>query len=224
MNIYGDTGNVLVLARRLEWRGIEVRLKQFGVGQAVPSDIDILVAGGGQDKGQLDVAADLHDKKHDLMVMAADGVTMLLVCGTYQLFGHRFVTGANDEIKGIGIFDMETFAAQGRMIGNINIKTDFGELVGYENHSGETYLGKKDTPLGTVLSGSGNNGVDFTEGAIHNNVFGTYLHGPVLPKNPTLADELLTRALSRKYGEITLEPLNDKLEHQAQESAFKRSR
>lgn len=215
MNIYGDTGNVLVLLQRLRWRGIEVEVSQVGIGETLPPGVDIIVAGGGQDQGQSDIEPDLLSRRAEIKAMADDGVTMLLICGSYQLFGHRFVTGKNQEIKGLGVLDIETFASQERMIGNITINSLMGDLVGYENHSGQTYLGSGLQPLGTVISGGGNNGADKTEGALFNNVFGTYLHGPILPKNPHFADELIIRALSRKYGDgqtEKLEPLDDAIE------------
>ena len=156
--------------------------------------------------------------------MHDDGVTMLLVCGTYQLFGHRFVTHKNEEILGIGVLDVETFAGDERLIGNITTQTDFGPMVGYENHSGLTYVGKSAKPLGRVTSGAGNNGLDASEGAYSNNVFGTYLHGPILPKNPQFADELILRALERKYGSTEVKSLDNGLEMAAHETASARPR
>lgn len=226
MNIYGDTGNVLVLARRLEWRGIGVEVVQVGLGEKLPDDTDIIVSGGGQDKGQLDVEADLQVKKAQLRSMADAGVTMLLICGTYQLFGHRFVTSKSNEIKGVGILDIETFAGEQRLIGNVSIETDYGTLTGYENHSGETFLNKQGDvePLGLVVLGEGNNTTDKSEGAVRKNVFGTYMHGPLLPKNPAFADELLSRAMNLKYGKAELTQLEDKLERAAHKTALNRPR
>ncbi len=224
MNIYGDTGNVLVLARRLEWRGVGVNVVPVGVGEALPGDVDIIVSGGGQDKGQLDVESDLLAKQTSLQSMADDGVVMLLICGTYQLFGHRFVTGKNEEIRGIGVLDVETFAGEERMIGNVSIDTEHGILIGYENHSGQTYLGKDATSLGSVKVGGGNNGVDGSEGAVVNNVHGTYLHGPILPKNPVFADHLIGLAMQRKYGASKLKELDDSAETLAHQIARTRPR
>lgn len=211
MNIYGDNGNVLVLQKRLEWRGIKADVKNIEVGEDLPKDTDIIVSGGGQDKGQLRVADDLTSKKGTLHALANDGVAMLVICGTYQLFGHRFLTAKDGEVPGIGIFDAETLAGSKRLIGNITIDTPYGELVGYENHSGNTFLYNNQDSFGTVLSGMGNNEADNTEGAKTHNVFGTYLHGPLLPKNPAFADELLRLALDRKYGLSELVPLDDTL-------------
>ncbi len=224
MNIYGDTGNVLALRRRLEWRGIEVEVVPVEIGEKLPSDIDILVSGGGQDRGASTVEDDLTARQKELQAMHDDGVVMLLVCGTYQLFGHRFVTHKNDEILGIGVLDVETYAGEERLIGNIVTRTEFGPMVGYENHSGLTYVGDQSKPLGQVIRGAGNNDQDKTEGAYSNNVFGTYLHGPVVPKNPQFADELILRALSRKYGETEVKSLDDGLEMAAHETAATRPR
>ena len=153
-----------------------------------------------------------------------DGVVMLAICGTYQLFGHRFVTGKNESINGIGLLDVETFAGQDRLIGNITTETEFGKLVGYENHSGLTYVGEGAKAFGKVLGGAGNNLSDNTEGAVDKNVFGTYLHGPILPKNAQFADELLLRALERKYGPMTIESIDDSLENEAHFVASSRPR
>lgn len=224
MNIYGDTGNVLALRKRLEWRGIDADVVPVEIGEQLPTEVDVLISGGGQDRGASEVEDDLLLRKKELRSMSNDGVVMLLVCGTYQLFGHRFVTRKKEDIKGIGVLDVETFAGEERLIGNISTQTDFGHLVGYENHSGLTYVGNDSVPLGKVLSGAGNNGDDHTEGAVSNNVFGTYLHGPLLPKNPKFADELIRRALERKYGKTEVKSLEDALENAAHTTASKRPR
>lgn len=224
MNIYGDTGNVLVLAKRLEWRGIHFEVIPIGAGDEIPSSVDILVSGGGQDQGQIQVEADLQTKKSQLHALAEDGVSMLVICGTYQLFGHRFVTGKGNELRGISLLDVETFAGEERLIGNIAIESAHGVLVGYENHSGKTYLGKGSQALGSVVLGAGNNGEDGTEGARSHNVIGTYLHGPILPKNPQLADELIRQAMLRKFGKADLQPLEDSLENRAKDTALTRPR
>ncbi len=224
MSIYGDTGNVLVLQRRLKWRGIEAKLVRVGVGDTLPKNIDIIVAGGGQDAGQSAVQKDLLRKSKDLHDLAADGVGMLLVCGTYQLFGRRFVTETGEEIKGIGLLAIETIAGPERLIGNTVIETAYGPVVGYENHSGRTTLGDGQIAFGTVTQGAGNNGVDQTEGAMHMNIIGTYLHGPILPKNPHIADLLLSRALERKYGDGVLTELDDSLANSATQVALSRPR
>lgn len=224
MNIYGDNGNTLVLQKRLEWRGIGAQVVHIGVGDELPKDVDIIVSGGGQDKGQIIVENDLHARADALKSLANDGVTMLLICGTYQLFGHRFITQKEEIIKGIGVLDIETRGGPRRLIGNITTSTEYGELVGYENHSGLTYIGSDSKMFGSVISGAGNNGEDKTEGAVSQNVFGTYLHGPVLPKNPRFADALLSLALNRKFGTQELSPLDDGLENTAHSVAVTRPR
>ncbi len=224
MNIYGDTGNRLVLQKRMEWRGIEVKTSLVGVGQAIPADADIILGGGGQDAGQLAVEADLLEKAVTLQSMAADGVVMLMVCGLYQLFGHRFVTHEGVEIKGIDILPLETVASDMRMIGNTVFQTSFGEVVAYENHSGKTMLDDKAQALGKMIKGDGNNGVDKTEGCLVQNVFGTYGHGPILSKNPALADELIRRALQRTGQNTELKALDDSLEELARKVALGRPR
>ncbi len=225
LNIYGDRGNIITLKKRLLWRHYEVKVDAVHPGHRYDfTKSDIIFGGGGQDKGQEIVADDLQAKKNELMAATNDGVVMLGICGTYQLFGHRFVTLEAKEIPGIGIFQAETIGSKKRMIGNAVITSDFGTLVGFENHSGKTNLFKGQESLGKVLKGYGNNGSSGFEGAIMNNSFGTYLHGPLLPKNPRFADELLHRALSRKYGKVELEPLNDSLEHHAARVARSRPR
>lgn len=225
MNIYGDTGNVVTVTYRLEQRGIAAKVIKVEVGEKMPAEADIIIAGGGQDSGQLLVEKDLQNKAKELRSMAHDGVVMLTICGTYQLFGHRFVIQGKKEVKGIGIFDLETFASEERMIGNVIGESGFGTLVGFENHSGKTYLGQGQEALATVTQGAGNNSETGEEGAISKNVFGTYFHGPILPKNPVFADELINRALNRKYGQHTLiTPLDDVYELRAAEIAATRPR
>ena len=226
MNIYGDTGNRLVLEKRLAWRGVDVQVELVGVGDDMPEDVDIIIGGGGQDAGQGDVQDDLAQKAVTLRKLAEDGVVMLMICGMYQLFGRSFTTHEKEVIQGIGILPLETRGGKTRMIGNTVYETPFGELVGYENHSGVTRLDDEGIALGTVTKGDGNNGVDRTEGARMHNVFGTYSHGPILPKNPWFADELIRLALMRKYGsDITqLKSLDDTEERAAHDSAKSRAR
>lgn len=225
MNIYGDTGNRLILQQRLLWRGYEVNIGMVGVGDSVPDDADIVIGGGGQDAGQSVVQHDLATKANDLHKLANDGVVMLMVCGLYQLFGRRFITGEGEEIKGIGLLPLETIAGKTRHIGNTYYDSAWGPLVGYENHSGLTYLDNVDQAMAIVKQGAGNNGKDTTEGCLIHNVFGTYSHGPLLSKNPQIADELISRALIRKYGgDLTLRALDDGLEHKAALVAKKRPR
>lgn len=223
MNIYGDRGNVITLRRRLEWRDIDARVLEIGPGERLePLDADIVFGGGGQDAGQVVVAEDLRSRSEGLHAAAADGVVMLAICGTYQLLGHRFVTAEGEDLEGIGLFDLHTAAGEDRLIGNVVVESPFGRLVGFENHGGRTHLAPGQDPLGRVLKGHGNNGKSGEEGALTGSVFGTYLHGPVLPKNPALADELIGRALLRRYGIGELTPLDDALEQQAATSAAAR--
>ncbi len=215
MNIYGDRGNVLTLRRRLEWRGYEVEMRPVEVGDKFDfTTADLVFGGGGQDRGQLVIGADLLKRGDNLRQAAEAGVVMLTICGTYQLFGRGFKTADGQKIPGIGIFDAATAASQHRMIGNITIESPWGQLVGFENHSGETRLEAGQASLGRVTKGYGNNYHDRQEGAVKNNVYGTYLHGPILPKNPALADHLILTALKRR-GINELKPLDDSLELQA---------
>ncbi len=224
MNIYGDTGNVLVLRKRLQWRGLPVEIVPINLGDPLPNDADIVLGGGGQDAAQGDIGADFVARAATLRSMAADGVVMLTICGTYQMLGHEFLTKDGVSIPGVGVLDVVTKGSDTRMIGNNYVDSPWGRLVGFENHSGLTTLGPGVVQLGKTLSGRGNNGLDLSEGAVHNNVFGTYLHGPVLAKSPGFADELLRRALSRKGESDQLEPLDDALAVQAAEVAAGRPR
>lgn len=225
MNIYGDTGNVIVLRRRCEWRGIDVRVVPINVGDPLPSDADIVLGGGGQDAAQGDIGHDFVSRGAELRAMADDGVVFLTICGTYQMLGHEFLTQDGNHIAGTSVLDVTTQGTPTRLIGNNHIDTaEFGRLVGYENHSGMTTLGPGVRPLGTTVAGRGNNGKDRTEGAVRDNVFGTYLHGPVLAKSARFADELLRRALARQGADTALAPLDDTLPDQAALVAVARPR
>jgi CobQ-like glutamine amidotransferase family enzyme len=225
MNIYGDTGNVVVLQQRLLWRGLTVEVVPVSIGDPIPSDADIILGGGGQDAAQGEIGIDFVSRRATLKAMADDGVVMLAICGTYQLLGHEFLTFTGDRIEGAGVIDVTTAGSQQRLIGNNSIETTFaGRLVGYENHSGLTTLGPGAKPLGQTIEGRGNNGADRTEGAVYNNIFGTYLHGPVLAKSPQFADELIHRAYARRSNAQVLTPLDDSLELRAAEVALRRPR
>jgi CobQ-like glutamine amidotransferase family enzyme len=225
MNIYGDTGNVLVLRRRLQWRDLPVRVVPVTVGDTLPTDADILLGGGGQDAAQGDIGADFVSRAPQLRAMADDGVVMLTVCGSYQLLGHEFVTAEGIRIPGTGVLDVVTRGQRERLIGNNYVDTsDAGRLVGYENHSGLTELGAGVRSLGTTQPGRGNNGRDRTEGAIRDNVIGTYLHGPVLAKSPRFADDLLRRAYARRGVDVALAPLDDEFCERAAKVAVGRPR
>jgi CobQ-like glutamine amidotransferase family enzyme len=224
MNIYGDTGNVIALRRRLEWRGLRARVDPVPVGAAYDfTGADLVFGGGGQDRSQLQVADDLQRRAAVIREAVSAGTVFLTICGTYQLFGRRFLTLDDREIPGIGVFAMETVGGRKRMIGNIVVATQWGDLVGFENHSGRTLLDPGQAALGRVKKGYGNDETRREEGAVTATCFGTYLHGSLLPKNPAFADELLRRALSRRRGQdVVLEPLDDRLEQLAARAAARR--
>jgi hypothetical protein len=226
MNIYADRGNILFLRRRCEWRGIGFSQAGAGPGEPVdPAAHDLFYIGGGQDRDQRAVAADLvASKRGDLAAAVESGAVLLAVCGGYQLLGHSYQLGA-EKLPGLGLADLETVREAGpRLIGNVAIEVDLGPgprlLAGFENHGGRTYLGPGVQPLGRVVAGHGNNGADGLEGVRRHNLIGTYLHGPLLPKNAWLADHLIAVALERRYGaRPDLEPLDDAFEAAAHTSA-----
>lgn len=225
MNIYGDNGNVLIIKKRLDWQGYNVKICNVGVGDELPKDTFMIIGGGGQDSGQTNITDDLIKKANDLKKMAKSGVPMLMICGMYQMFGHYFKTNQGEKLPGIGLLDIYTIASHKRVIGNIISNTEWGKIVGYENHSGLTYLGNKVKPFGHTIKNQGNNGVDLTEGARQYNVFGSYMHGPLLSKNPELADYLIAQGLKRYKIKYNPELLKiDKLAWQAREMAQKRPR
>jgi CobQ-like glutamine amidotransferase family enzyme len=237
MDLYGDTGNVLALVRRCEWRGIVVEIVPVTLERGgVPADADLLFIGGGQDTAQALVAEDLATHAEMIRRLVADGAAALAICGGFQLFGASYETSAGEELPGIGVFDARTVAATERLIGNAVIETiEHGpdtlavpsgvELVGFENHAGRTHLGASALPLGRVLSGAGNAGDGMFEGAVIRNAVGTYLHGPLLPRNPRLADGLILAALQHRYGIVEpLEPLDDDAERCAHGAAISRGR
>jgi CobQ-like glutamine amidotransferase family enzyme len=233
MNIYGDRGNVIALLQRARWRGVEATLRSADVGEPIdPGAVDLVFAGGGQDDQQVAVARDLPGRKGELLRgLAEEDVPMLLVCGTYQLFGHYFRTGAGDELPGIGLLDLHTVAGTRRLIGDALVETEVDlpegsptTLVGFENHSGQSFLGPGCRRLGRVVVGGGNNGRDGGEGAVYRWVHGTYLHGPILPKNPWLTDRLLLQALRRRGWRGPLPPLDDRAELAAHRAIAERTR
>lgn len=226
MNLYGDHGNMLALRRRLEWRGYEVNVIHHDPGDELPEDVDIIFGGGGQDSGQTVVEDDLKIITPKLRDFIEKGTPALVICGLYQLFGNKFVTYEGQEIEGAHILDISTTGGEVRLIGNVLIDTpEFGQVVGYENHSGLTYLGEGVQPLGTVITGDGNNGKDKTEGVRYKNCIGTYLHGPILPKNPKVTDFLISKAIENKTGKVeTLKELDDTIELRAHDVSSKRPR
>lgn len=215
LNLYGDMGNIITLKKRCEWRGIEVEFDQIGIGDEI-KEHDLYFIGGGQDKQQQEVAAELYSNKDFLTSERDCGAVFLGICGGYQLFGHYYQPFDGEKLMGISLMDAYTVAGKKRFIGNVTVETDFLEpktLVGFENHSGLTYLQGDTKPLGKVIVGNGNNGEDKSAGGRYKNVFGTYLHGSLLPKNPHFADYLIELALEKRYGEkIKLQPLNDEIE------------
>lgn len=225
MNIYGDLGNILVIRRRLEWHGYQLNVVSYNPGDTFPRDVDIIIGGGGQDSGQDRIMKDLLTIGPRLKQLADNDVPMLMICGLYQLFGKFFKTKDGHIINGIGLFDAQTYAGSERLIGNTIIETsEFGTVIGYENHSGQTFL-IGDTPaFGTVRQGAGNNNKDGLEGARYKNVIGTYLHGPLLPKNPDLADFLIEKTVTRKYGEFKPTIIDDHFALEARKIAVKRPR
>lgn len=225
MNIYGDFGNILTLQRRLEWYGYTPIIKNYNPGDIFPDSVDIIVGGGGQDSGQTKIQDDLLLIGDKLKAYAEENTPMLMVCGLYQMFGRFFKTADGTIIEGIGLLDIETHAKSERLIGNIDTESsEFGEIIGYENHSGQTFLGPNVSPLARVRIGAGNNTEDGTEGARYKNVIGTYLHGSLLPKNPKLADFLIKNAVKNKYGTFKGEPFDDHFAKFARKIASKRPR
>ncbi len=241
MNLYGDKGNIAVLVKRCEWRGIEVQLERIQEGETFDfSSCDIIFMGGGPDSAQRSIADDLVSKGDSIREAVESGVCALAICGGNQLFGHYFKTKDGATLPGIGVFDHYTEAGDRRMIGNALIdcsnllaEESFPrdaagnhrlELVGFENHSGKTFLGDGCKPLGKVIRGYGNDGSSGFEGCRYKNAFGTYLHGPLLPKNPWFADYLIKLGLEHRYGKaIELEELNDAIEMAAFKVARRKS-
>jgi len=238
MNLYGDFGNILTLEKRCKWRGIKVEVVKATVGSKIKfAECDLLFIGGGQDRGQKAVAEDLHRRGPKIREEIEKGMAALTICGGFQLFGKYFKITDDNILPGIGVFDAWTESGPKRLVGNIIVdcrktssdwvlksrstsETLHTTLVGFENHSGRTYLGPTGKPLGTVIKGLGNVGDGTFEGAVYKNAFGTYLHGPLLPKNPWFADHLINAALKRRYDiPINLENLDDNLENEAHEIA-----
>lgn len=224
LNLYGDRGNIIALTVRMKSRGIDVQTDAITMGKAFNADdYDILFIGGGQDFEQ-DVLLDDLKKGKDIEINRAiqSGTPLLAICGGYQMLGKYYKTYDGKMLEYMGALNFYTEGKEERMIGNYAYKTKEGiEVVGFENHSGRTYLGKGIEPLGTIIKGYGNNGEDGTEGVRYKNTFGTYSHGPVLPKNPQLADLLISKAIENKYGKTELSPLDDSLEDKAKEQVMK---
>ncbi|MBQ1298956.1 MAG: glutamine amidotransferase [Aeriscardovia sp.] len=230
MSFYGDMGNVLIISKRLSFYGFEPVIHFYNPGDRFPDHVDMVFGGGGQDSGQKNIFDDLQKRGEKLRQLASQGVPMLMICGMYQLFGKYFLTNSGKKIPGISVFDVYTEATLDRLIGNLVEESKlFGRLVGFENHSGQTYFSSPLHPLGRVISGGGNNSKDKVDGAMVNNAIGTYLHGPVLSKNPKLADFLIGKAQLGRYGTEKLPPSPvlsriDELAAKGNEVASKRPR
>ena len=232
LDLYGDRGNILALAARCRWRGIEPVIQKASLNEDLDfMGMDILFLGGGSDREQGLLVQDLMRRKNELRSAIENGLVVLSICGGYQMLGKNYQMVGGEKIQGLDILDVWTIAGTKRLIGNVvvdldeqvlNVNLKFKTLVGFENHSGKTYLGEGVMPLGKVLAGNGNNGDDRAEGVRYRNVFGTYLHGPLLPKNPHFADLLLELAIQRREPGTRLVELDDSLEELAHESMVKR--
>lgn len=219
LNLYGDRGNIIAFTQRCRWRGIPARVMEVNLGDKVQfGDYDFLFIGGGSDREQDLMAEDLAARVDNLRTAVEDGLVVLAICGGYQLLGQYYRMPDGKEIPGLGLMDHHTEAGTPRLIGNVVVEAELNgiktELVGFENHGGRTFLNGIE-PLGRVLRGGGNNGTDGSEGARYKNVFCTYLHGPLLPKNPALTDLLISLSLQRKWQDHRLEPLDDAFEERA---------
>lgn len=227
LNIYGDIGNVKVLKNRCEWRGIDLEIEQVNIDDKLESGTDIYFIGGGQDRQQVEVSLEMQKNKSFFVDEYNNDSVFLGICGGYQLMGQYYQPHDAKRLDGIGILDAYTVAGSTRFIGNVSAKMDYltpNTLVGFENHSGLTYLNGETKPIAEVVVGNGNNGQDRTEGARSKNAFGTYLHGSFLPKNPHFADYLIKLALKKRYNDdIELELLDDTIELKAHESVLNKT-
>ncbi len=226
LNLYGDRGNVMAFAKRCLWRGIDVEVLSVDVGDMIDfQKADFLFLGGGSDKEQGITAKDLHAQKSGIAEAVESGLVVLAICGGMQFMGSYYRTAEGREVPGLGILDLYTEAGENRLIGNVVVEIPLSgvthKVVGFENHAGRTYLGKV-KPFGRVIKGYGNNGNDQTEGACYKNVFCSYLHGPLLPKNTILTDHLISLALKRRGYEEPLPSLDDYFERQAVETVLHR--
>jgi CobQ-like glutamine amidotransferase family enzyme len=225
LNIYADRGNIAVLTRRAAWRGHELEVRAVSMGEPLPPDADLFYVGGGQDREQALVATDIAARAGELGEAVADGIAGLAVCGGYQLLGRSYRDVGGAELPGAGILPLHTVAGDRRMIGDVLLDCGGRTLAGFENHAGRTILDEGAEALGRVVSGFGNDGVSGFEGCRVGRIVGTYLHGPLLPRNPWLADMLLEQALAHRTGEeISFEPLDDGLEAEAHAVSAARAR
>lgn len=231
LDLYGDRGNIMALSVRSQWRGLESEVQMVSLGEPIDfQTLDILFIGGGSDREQSILVEDLMKREQELRAAIEDGLVVLAICGGYQLLGQYYQITDGTRIPGLGILDLWTIAGPKRLIGNVVVDcsgrqfplSTLSTLVGFENHSGKTFLGSGLQPLGKVLHGNGNNGEDGGEGVRYKNVFGTYLHGPLLPKNPHFADLLLELALARRGISEPLSLLDDQLEEMAHQTVVER--
>jgi len=223
LNLYGDSGNIACLMQRCKWRGIEAETICFELEDEINfNELDIVLLGGGSDREQKIVCQKLQSIQPAFREYVENGGVVLAICGGYQLLGKHYKIG-EDVIEGLHLLDIYTENEKERLINNVVLKSDLVDMpvVGFENHGGRTYIGTH-TPFGKVICGKGNDDESGYEGVVYKNVIGTYLHGPLLPKNPQISDWLIQRALERKYGEISLEPLDDKMEEDANKYICKR--
>lgn len=224
LNLYGDRGNIQCLMKRCLWRGIEAETVSFELSDKIDfSNLDIVLLGGGSDREQMLVCEKLKEIQKDFKEYVEQNGVVIAICGGYQLLGNYYKTDVGT-IEGLSLVDMYTEQGEDRLIDNIVLQSELFDMpiVGFENHGGRTFIGEN-KPLGKVLYGSGNDGKSGYEGVVYKNVIGTYLHGPLLPKNPQLADELILRALKKKYGEnVTLSALDDSQEKEANEYIYNR--
>lgn len=226
LNLYGDSGNILVLRKRMEWRGMSCTVREVHVGDSLSlADVDLVFIGGGSDREQRIVCDYLLKTRTEIASFVEDGGVLLAVCGGYQLLGDSYLMG-DEEVQGLSLVDLYTDRGTPRLIGNIAVQSRISPqpIVGYENHGGRTHLGNGVEALGSVLHGFGNDGVSGYEGCLYKNVVGTYVHGPLLPKNPGVADWLIAQALERQGSSVTLEPLVDTEELGANRVMYERLR
>lgn len=229
LNMYGDRGNIITLTNRCSWREIDVEVHNIDINDNIdPDKYDLYFIGGGQDQQQIAVAHRLQEVAPQIKEAVDSGAVILAICGGYQLLGHYYQPFNAEKLMGISVIDAYTVAGNKRFIGNVTIESDPSlnltpnTLVGFENHSGLTFIGEGVKPLGKMIEGNGNNGQDKTEGAVYKHVYGTYLHGSLLPKNPHFADLLITQALYRKHGQVELIKIDDEFENLAHTKAVRR--
>lgn len=226
LNLYGDRGNIIAFQQRCKWRDLPVQVDSINLGEKVDfQKYDFVFLGGGSDREQTLVSADLMKRRDEFAAAIEDGLVVLAICGGYQLLGSYFLSRNGETIPGLGVLDFYTKAGERRLVGNVAIEVDLNgspfKVVGFENHSGLTFLGNN-RPLGRVLAGNGNNGRDGLEGVRYKNVIGSYLHGPLLPKNVRLTDYLIGLCLERRGTKKELKPLDDSFENRACEVMLRR--